>query len=73
MTTSRIDSIIRDLQRLHADAQQIMDSHVDYLHCKAPSVPFGTLKYRAIAEPAGNTIDYVKALQIVKKGILSPG
>jgi hypothetical protein len=70
-SVGRIDDIIRQLQRLHADAQDIMDAHVEYLHCLSPHLPFGTLKLHAIAKPAGSRLDYIEALKIVRKGILS--
>jgi hypothetical protein len=66
----RIDRIIRELERLQAEAQDIFNAHVDYVLAKTPSViPFGTLKSREIAGPAGNTINYVVALKIVRKKI----
>jgi hypothetical protein len=65
-SVGRIDNIIRDLERLHADAQDIMNAHIDYVHCRCPTVPFGTLKAREIAAPAANTINYVNALKIVR-------
>jgi len=65
----RIDRIIRELERLQAEAQDIFNAHIDYVRCRAPSVPFGTLKSREIAGPAGNTMNYVAALKIVRKKI----
>jgi hypothetical protein len=71
-TTSggRIDRMIRELEQLHCEAQRIFDAHVDYVRCKEPpGVPFGTLKFREIAGPAGSTIDYVAGLRLVRKKI----
>ena len=68
-SVGRIDRIIQDLERLHADAQDIFDAHVDVLRYRAPSVPFGVLKSREIAGPAGNTVNYIAALKIVRKSI----
>ena len=68
-SVSRIDRIIRELEQLHADAQGIFDAHVDYLSTKEPGIAFGVLKSRDIARPAGNTVDYVAALKIVRKKI----
>ena len=65
----RIDRIIQELERLQAEAQDIFNAHIDYVRCRAPSVPFGTLKSREIAGPAGNTMNYVAALKIVRKKI----
>jgi hypothetical protein len=66
---SRIDDTIKDLERLHAVAQDIFDAHIDYVRCRTPSVPFGTLKSRIIAAPAGSALNYVAALKIVRKKI----
>ena len=65
----RIDRIIDELEQLHRDAQGIFNAHIDYVRCRAPSVPFGTLKFREIAEPAGSTLNYIAALKIVRKKI----
>jgi hypothetical protein len=65
----RIDRIIQDLEGLQAEAQDIFNAHIDYVCCRAPSVPFGVLKSREIAGPAGSTMDYVAALKIVRKKI----
>jgi hypothetical protein len=66
----RIDSIIKELERLYTDAQDIFDAHIDFVRCRAPSVPFGVLKLREIAGPAGNAIDYLAALRIVRKKMI---
>lgn len=66
----RIDRIVKDLERLHAEAQEIFNAHIDYVACRSPSVPFGTLKAREIAGPAGNALNYIAALKIVREKIL---
>jgi hypothetical protein len=69
-SVGRLDNIISELERLHTDAQDIFDAHVDYALTKDRSVKsFGVMKFREIAGPAGNTIDYVAALKIVRKKI----
>jgi hypothetical protein len=68
-SVGRIDNIIKGLEQLHADAQDIFDAHVDYVRAFTPSVPFGVLKSREIARPAGNTVNYIAALKIVRKSI----
>jgi hypothetical protein len=73
MTTTsvgRLDNIVRELERLHADAQGILNAHVDYLLAKSPKESFGALKYREIAEPAGSALNYIAALKIVRQRIL---
>ena len=64
---SRLDRIIAELKVLHDHAHDIIDAHVDSLHHQAPGVPFGVLKSQEIAQPAGNSLNYVNALRIVRK------
>jgi hypothetical protein len=67
----RLDNIISELERLHADAQDIFDAHINYrFHVERGKVPFGVLKSREIAAPAGSAINYVEALKIVRKKII---
>ena len=68
-SVGRIDNTIKELERLHADAQDIFDAHVDYVRTETPGVPFGVVKLYEIAAPAGNALDYVAALKIVRKKI----
>jgi hypothetical protein len=70
-SVGRIDDTIRDLERLYAVAQDIFDAHVDYALAKDKSViSFGAMKAREIAAPAGNTINYIAALKLVRKKII---
>jgi hypothetical protein len=34
-----------------------------------PGVPFGVVKSQKIAQPAGNSLNYVNALRIVRKNL----
>jgi hypothetical protein len=69
-STSRLDRIIVELERLQHDAQDIIDAHVDCLVSKYPcGTGFGEIKSREIAEPAGLMLDIVAALKIVKERI----
>jgi hypothetical protein len=69
-SVGRIDDIIKELVRLHADAQGIFDAHVDYLCSKEPKASFGAVKTREIARPAGNALDYIAALKVVRQKIV---
>ena len=40
-SVGRLDKIISELERLHADAQGIFDAHVDFVRSETPGVPFG--------------------------------
>jgi hypothetical protein len=66
---SRLDRIIAELKVLHDQASDILDAHVDSLCCQQPGIPFGVLKSREIAQPAGNSLNYINALRIVRKRI----
>ena len=65
----RLDSIIKELERLHNDAHDIINAHVDFVCCQKPGIPFGVLKSREIAGPAGNSLNYINALKIVRQNI----
>jgi hypothetical protein len=68
--TGRLDRIIEELRRLHADADDIIDSHVNVVLCDLPScTSFGETKYRVL-EPAGRSINYIAALKLVKDSIV---
>jgi hypothetical protein len=69
--TGRIDRIITQLEGLYGEAQDIFNAHVDYVLAKDRSIKsFGEMKLREIAQPAGNTINYVAALKIVRRKIV---
>jgi len=69
-SVGRIDRIIKQLEGLYGEAQDIFYSHVDYALAKDKSViSFDDMKSRAIARPAGSTINYVAALKIVRAKI----
>ena len=65
----RIDNTIKELERLHAVAQDIVGAHVDYVCCKSPGVPAPVVEQCEITGPAGNTVNYIAALKIVRKSI----
>jgi hypothetical protein len=65
----RLDRIIRELEQLHDEAQGIFDAHVEVLRCQTPQVPFGSIKMCEIAAPAGSSLNYIRALKIVREKI----
>jgi hypothetical protein len=70
MAVGRLDNIISDLERLQQDAQRIFDAHIDELHIQHPDTPFGVLKAREIAMPAGSTLNYIAALKMLREKII---
>jgi hypothetical protein len=72
-SVSRLDRIITELEKLHSEANEIYDAHVDVVMCDLPrGTSFGVTKLREIAEPAGLTINHVKALKLLRAKFLHP-
>ena len=66
LNTGRLDRIINELQRLHDDADKILDAHVNcVLRDLPPASSFGATKYRVL-EPAGRALNYINALKLVR-------
>jgi hypothetical protein len=66
-SVKRLDRIIAELEKLHNEANDIFDAHVDVVMCDLPrGTSFGVTKLREIAEPAGLTLNYVKALKLIR-------
>jgi hypothetical protein len=66
-STGRLDEIAAHLERLHKDAHDIFNAHVDGLRCRAPAhVGFGALKARLLA-PAGPAVNYIEALKLLRE------
>jgi hypothetical protein len=68
-SVGRIDDTIEGLEKLHAVAQGIVAAHVKYVGAKTPGVPIGLVEQYEITRPAGNALDYIAALKIVRKSI----
>ena len=69
VAVGRLDRIIRELEQLHKEAQDIFDAHVDVMRCQSPGLSWGVLKSCEIATPAGSTLNYIAALKIVREKI----
>ena len=66
LNTGRLDRIISELERLHDDADKIIDAHVNcLLRDLPPAASFGVTKYRVL-EPAGRSLHYINALKLVR-------
>jgi hypothetical protein len=70
VAVGRLDRIIRELEQLHKEAQDIFNAHIDFVRCQSPGIPFGVLKACEIATPAGSTLNYIAALKIVREKII---
>jgi hypothetical protein len=68
-SVGRLDRIIKDLEKAYAEAQDIFDAHTASVVSTMQGVPFGTVKHSEITGPAGNTVNYIAALKIVRKKI----
>jgi hypothetical protein len=67
IATGRLDRIIRELEKLHSEAQDIFDAHVDFVRCRSPGIPFGILKACEITNPAGSALNYIAALKMLRE------
>jgi hypothetical protein len=67
MNTGRLDKIIRGLERLQIEAQDIFNAYVDEKICNEPRASFGEAKMYYIARPAGSALDYIAALKHVRE------
>jgi len=67
IATGRLDRIIRELEKLQDEAQDIFDAHIDFMRCQTPGVPWGALKACEITGRAGSALDYVAALKILRE------
>jgi hypothetical protein len=69
MTTdfSRIDRIVTEMERLRTEANEIIDSYVDWVVRTRPrGTSWGVTKLNEVAKPAGSTIDHSEALKLVR-------
>ena len=72
-SVTRLDRIVAELEKLHSEANEIYDAHVDVMMLDLPAgTSFGVTKVRAICEPAGLTINHVKALTLLRAKLLQP-
>jgi hypothetical protein len=68
---SRLNRIIGELEKLQSEANQIFDAHVDVIMCDLPrGTSWGVTKLQRIAEPAGQTINHVKGLKLLRDRFL---
>ena len=62
----RLNDIIRKLEVLQKDANEIIDTYTEGLLCNAaPAVSWGATKHQLMA-PAGSTLNYVAALKLLR-------
>jgi hypothetical protein len=66
-SVARLDRVIRELESLQSEANDILDAHVDVIMLDLPrGTSWGVTKMREIAEPAGLTLDHVRALKLLR-------
>jgi hypothetical protein len=63
--TDRVDRIIKELEKLLADADSIIEAYVNY-EASRHNEPYCSAKVRLIFPYAGSTLDRVAALRHVK-------
>jgi hypothetical protein len=64
---NRIDDLIGQIEKLHAEAHDIIDLHVEEIREVRPSVPFTTIKAREVLNRAGSTVNIVEALKLIRE------
>ena len=65
---SRLDRIVTTLEQAIREANDILDSYIDArLHRYPCGTTFGHVKSVELGGPAGSTMDYAKALKIIRK------
>lgn len=70
--TSKIERIVEQLQQLYAEADKILDSHVDaVMRDRPPGTSFGATRFEVL-HPAGRALDYVGALRLIQNQIVRP-
>ena len=67
MNTGRLDRIVREMEKLYTEADEIIDAYVASHVCRLPpGTSFGAIKAARIFPHAGSTLDRVAALKHVK-------
>jgi hypothetical protein len=65
MNTGRLDKIVNDLERLHRDAQDILNAYVNEKICNHPYASFGEAKVYCFRQ-VGTQMNVVNALKLVR-------
>ena len=66
---TRVQQIIDQLEDLHRQAHEIFDARVEVILAGQPyGTSVGATKVNCIFAPAGQTLDYIKALKNLRDG-----
>ena len=67
---ARLDAIIAGYERLRAEADAIIDAHVEELRETHPGSPAASLRALEIANRAGSTMNVAAALKLIRKTLV---
>jgi hypothetical protein len=67
---ARLDAIIAGYERLRAEADAIIDAHVEELRETHPGIPAASLRALEIANRAGSTMNVAAALKLIRKTLV---
>jgi hypothetical protein len=62
----RLDAIIDGLLKLHADAEEIIDSHIRVLKAQTPDIPEKVLRCCEIDGKHGSGLNYIAILKSLR-------
>ena len=64
---ARLDAIIAGYERLRAEADAIIDAHVEELRETHPGTPAARLRSQEIMKGAGSTLNIAAAMKLIRK------
>jgi hypothetical protein len=70
---ARLDAIIAGYERLRAEADAIIDAHVEELRETHPGIPAASLRALEITNRAGSTVNIAAALRLIRKTLVGEG
>jgi hypothetical protein len=67
---ARLDAIIAGYERLRAEADAIIDAHVEELRETHPGIPAASLRTLEIMNRAGSTLNIAAAMKLIRKTLV---
>jgi hypothetical protein len=67
---ARLDAIIAGYERLRAEADAIIDAHVEELRETYPGIPAARLRSLEIMNRAGSTLNIAAAMRLIRKTLV---
>jgi hypothetical protein len=67
----RLDAIIKGLEDLNAQANDLIDAYCAVVSARTPGIPFAVLRNCEINNRVGSTVNLVEALRLVRKSMVT--